>query len=141
MTQGIDQIDDLDARGMGPLRRVGRLGIGLAIMPREYQRQHDHRNDDEQHQAQRQKDQILLLRADVAFGIEQLKLVAATKGQQQWNEHAAARHCGEFTKHGGLSSDRRWDQLLARAPDPAQGSAQHDEAFAAPRAAPADTSR
>ena len=69
--------DRLDAVRVRPVRRVGGLRVGLAVLPREPQRQHDHRDHHDQHQQRRRDDQRLLVDADLALGIQHRHVAAA----------------------------------------------------------------
>ncbi|MNT40621.1 hypothetical protein D3C72_1769460 [compost metagenome] len=53
---------------MMPFRIVFRGRVGLAVAPREKQRQEKHRHDDDEHEDRRYDDQISLLRRDIAGG-------------------------------------------------------------------------
>jgi hypothetical protein len=63
-----------------PFRRVGRLGVGCAVLPGEQEGHDDDRHHDQQHQQGCGDDQVALFQADLARGIEQGHVAAS---QQQ----------------------------------------------------------
>ncbi|MET3857055.1 hypothetical protein [Rhizobium sp. OAE497] len=77
---------------------IGRVGIRGAVAPGEKHRQHHDGNDDQQHQAERDEDQRLFLRADIAFRVHQLEMFAGgERGRRQQHRAAGA----EKTENAG----------------------------------------
>jgi hypothetical protein len=101
----------LDARGVRPPGRVhdAAVGVGLAVAPGEPQRERDDRNDDGQHDRQREHDQRLFLRADVALRVEQRH--AAAGEQREQAEAAPARSAAG--RVAGLALQEKTRGLMA----------------------------
>ena len=71
---------DFDLGGVGPFWRVDGVLVGSAVFPGEQERHDDDRHDDQQHQQRCGDDQVSLIQADLALGIEQGHVAAS---QQQ----------------------------------------------------------
>ncbi|KAG1167145.1 hypothetical protein G6F35_017826 [Rhizopus arrhizus] len=76
---------------MRPLRFVAGAGVRFAVAPAEIQRQQNHGDHHQQHQARCDQDQVLGLDADVALGREQGPVAAAQQQGQQGGAGGAGR--------------------------------------------------
>ena len=84
--------DQLELGRVIPVGRISRRLVARAIPPRENADKSDHRDDDQQHQAGREDDEIALLQSDVAHRVEHDHVATAEqRGERKRGRRAAGR--------------------------------------------------